>query len=712
MGQATAAGKARRRGWLPAAAALALGLWPVAASQAPEVLAWGWNAEGQCDPPPEATNLAAIAAGRLHSLALRADGTVVVWGDNSRGQCDPPAGLSQVRAIAAGEWHNVALRADGAVVAWGWDRYGQCDPPEGLQGVAAIAAGGGHSLALLRDGTVVAWGNNQEGQCDPPPGATNLVAIAAGSWHSLGLRADGTVIAWGWNDNGQCDPPATLRPAATIAAGGLRSWVVQAGGLGASWGWRGLGLCNAPPSASGLTAVSAGWDVTLGLRESGRLVARGGLGVRCEAPTGAAGVAAVAAGDYHALALVPRSGRFFFGEAAVRSGERAELVAPMWEGKPVTTEWLRDGQPAETGPTFLIEKARPADSGEYTAVSVFDFGRTTNAVIRLQVAREAALETRNFRAPPAAAPGGALCLSWTTVNLGEAALEEGWTVRVFLSADSGQSLPVAVFHFSEPLLPGESRETAQTAAAPVGLDPGREYWWTAETEWGQGGRAQTVAGLFRAEPLPETALGGRSVALAGNRGGALFSLSVPEGATQAEARLQLPEGPFRDWAAAIAGGCPAKIAWEEQGQGVALVRLTPCSGGAFSEGRLCFGIFFTVDEEAAPGFAAVKVLDAAVYDGDGNKTEAAVDGGGTAVAGAAPLLEARLDSSGAPVLTLYGAPGGRYQLLRAERLDPEAPWIPQGFVDLEKPWTTLPLPTGEVSLFFRAAQEQPGDAAP
>ena len=36
--------------------------------------------------PPTATNIVAIAAGRHHILALRADGIVVAWGDDSFGQ--------------------------------------------------------------------------------------------------------------------------------------------------------------------------------------------------------------------------------------------------------------------------------------------------------------------------------------------------------------------------------------------------------------------------------------------------------------------------------------------------------------------------------------------------------------------------------------------------------------------------------------------------
>ena len=60
-----------------------------------------------------------------------------------------PAGLSGVTAIAAGELHSLALKNDGTVVAWGGNRCGQATVPAGLSGVTAIAAGwSGHSLVL------------------------------------------------------------------------------------------------------------------------------------------------------------------------------------------------------------------------------------------------------------------------------------------------------------------------------------------------------------------------------------------------------------------------------------------------------------------------------------------------------------------------------------------------------------------------------------
>src|SRR6266568_2593494 len=84
---------------------------------ASEVVSWG----RQTNVPPTLTNVAAIAAGMGHSVALKSDGQVVVWGENNYGQTNIPAGLTNVIMIAAGDFHSLALQSNGTVVAWGAD---------------------------------------------------------------------------------------------------------------------------------------------------------------------------------------------------------------------------------------------------------------------------------------------------------------------------------------------------------------------------------------------------------------------------------------------------------------------------------------------------------------------------------------------------------------------------------------------------------------
>lgn len=148
--------------------------------------------------PIALSNPVAIAAGKAHALALKADGTVVAWGEVRRGDVDSgqvnvPAGLKDVVAIAAGEFHNLAVRSDGTVAAWGGNAHGQIDVPSDLTDVIAIDAGADDSLALRADGTVAAWG-----EIEPPPaGLDGVVALAAGAGFGLALRADGALVQWG-----------------------------------------------------------------------------------------------------------------------------------------------------------------------------------------------------------------------------------------------------------------------------------------------------------------------------------------------------------------------------------------------------------------------------------------------------------------------------------------------------------------------------------
>jgi hypothetical protein len=118
-----------------------------------EIVGWGittfdsgWNDDA----------FAEIAAGQMHSVARRADGSLVAWGDNTDGQCSLPAfpgGFGCVE-VAAGARHSVARRSDGSVVAWGSNAAGQCGVPALPIGLAwlEIAAGEEHSLARRSDG--------------------------------------------------------------------------------------------------------------------------------------------------------------------------------------------------------------------------------------------------------------------------------------------------------------------------------------------------------------------------------------------------------------------------------------------------------------------------------------------------------------------------------------------------------------------------------
>src|SRR5438067_800115 len=89
-----------------------------------------------------------IGGGRTWAQPLGA-GTVVAWGLDQYGETSVPAGLTGVVAVAAGYVHTAALKSDGTVVAWGRNDYGQASVPAGLTGVMAVAAGGYHTAAVV-----------------------------------------------------------------------------------------------------------------------------------------------------------------------------------------------------------------------------------------------------------------------------------------------------------------------------------------------------------------------------------------------------------------------------------------------------------------------------------------------------------------------------------------------------------------------------------
>ncbi len=140
-------------------------------------------------------NIIAVAAGAYHGIALKRDGTVWSWGANFDGQLGDGSvsaaspfgkalpvqvsGLTDVVAIAAGGVHSIAARRDGTVWTWGDNLYGQlgngtfsthgsAQPlPVKVSGVASVVEVSGgyyHSLALKIDGTIWAWGRDWYGE--------------------------------------------------------------------------------------------------------------------------------------------------------------------------------------------------------------------------------------------------------------------------------------------------------------------------------------------------------------------------------------------------------------------------------------------------------------------------------------------------------------------------------------------------------------------
>jgi len=157
---------------------IAAGKWHVLARTVDELKAWGWNQSGQLgcgsdnpiftapvtvgDPSQPLKNIARIAAGGTHSLALHSDGTVSAWGSNAAGQIAAPQesrvprlifGLQGVVEIGAGTDHSLARLADGKVVHWGRYHRRIRRSPETvveIDDAVRIFAGGLHSFSIVK----------------------------------------------------------------------------------------------------------------------------------------------------------------------------------------------------------------------------------------------------------------------------------------------------------------------------------------------------------------------------------------------------------------------------------------------------------------------------------------------------------------------------------------------------------------------------------
>jgi alpha-tubulin suppressor-like RCC1 family protein len=231
-----------------------------------QVAAWGDDGAGGTNMPPNLSNVVAVAAGEVHYLALRTDGSVVGWG--SLVPATVPTEATNVTMIRAGVGHSLALRRDGKVIAWGYGNFGVTTVPSALTNAIAIAAGDYHNLALQADGTVIAWGRNSSGATNPPTGLSNVVAIAAGSDSSLALRQDGTVVVWGSATNG----PADLSDVVAISAG---SGLLALKADGRTVAWATSAWNEGSTTVTDAVAVASGFLSSLALRADGTVVPSG-----------------------------------------------------------------------------------------------------------------------------------------------------------------------------------------------------------------------------------------------------------------------------------------------------------------------------------------------------------------------------------------------------------------------------------------------------
>ena len=325
-----------------------IGLSSVVAAPLYPVVAWGNNSDGQARAPVLA-DVAAVAAGDFHSIALLDDGQVVEWGKS----VGTKPTLTGVTEIAAGGSHNLVRQSNGRVLAWGDNGSGQATAPTDIVTAVKVAAGARHSLALLANGTVRGWGEDYLGKNAAPASLTGMtvIAIAAGENHSLALKNTGEVVAWGDNAALQTDVPAeALSGVTAIAAGWNHNLALKSNGSVVAWGLNNGGQTDVPAAASsGVVQIAAGDTYSMALKSDGTIVTWGFTAVEnpvTVVPNGTTEVTQIAAGANHALALragsVPvqlaqldSSGRLGIGRTALLNalevnGNASKNTAGSW----------------------------------------------------------------------------------------------------------------------------------------------------------------------------------------------------------------------------------------------------------------------------------------------------------------------------------------------------------------------------------------------
>ncbi len=234
--------------------------------------------------PPE--RIVEIAAGAMHTCALRAGGSVDCWGNNQHGQLGVerlaqawiPArvpGVEDAVQIAAGWGLTCVRRREGAVRCWGSVHKGRRHAPGEVAGIAGaidLAVGLDRVCAVLSDGGVACKLLDDDAPAARVAGIGGAKQVAAGARHTCALLGDRTVRCWGKNDVGQlgdgtrnaASAPARvigLDDVVRIAATQDGSCAFRANGKVACWGNLGLAAPTTEPwtlpSVSGMVGAAA-----------------------------------------------------------------------------------------------------------------------------------------------------------------------------------------------------------------------------------------------------------------------------------------------------------------------------------------------------------------------------------------------------------------------------------------------------------------------
>ena len=277
-----------------------------------------------------------IAAGPLHTAAIKSDGSMWTWGDNSTGQLGDGTVISRSSPVQIGTsswiavsttgsipvttgYFTLGILSTGALYAWGFNVNGnlgdntivnKSSPVHiGASSWSAIATGAFHSLGITTTGALFTWGYNFYGQLGDATavggigGRSSPVQIGTSSWSvvsaaiymSAGILTTGALFTWGQNGSGILGDGTTINRSSPVQIG-TSSWSAVSVGsncmagiltIGAlyTWGNNGSGqlgdntiVNKSSPvhiGASSWSAVSVGYGCVAGILTTGALYSWG-----------------------------------------------------------------------------------------------------------------------------------------------------------------------------------------------------------------------------------------------------------------------------------------------------------------------------------------------------------------------------------------------------------------------------------------------------
>ena len=186
------------------------------------------------------TNWRFVAAGTVHTAAIKTDGSLWLWGannlnalgDNTAINRSSPvqtiSGGTNWRSVNCGDNYTAAIKTDGSLWTWGRNNSGQLgdntavvfsksSPVQTISGGTnwrSVGISGGsstHTVAIKTDGSLWLWGLNNSGNLGDNTaisrsspvqtisGGTNWKSVGTGTGHTAAIKTDGSLWLWGRN---------------------------------------------------------------------------------------------------------------------------------------------------------------------------------------------------------------------------------------------------------------------------------------------------------------------------------------------------------------------------------------------------------------------------------------------------------------------------------------------------------------------------------